>query len=62
MAFFLMMVVHPEVQEKIQAEIDAVVGKARDRLPTIEDRPSLPFLDATFREMIRYSPTVPLCG
>ncbi|KAN0084468.1 Cytochrome P450 [Tylopilus felleus] len=60
MAFFLMMVVHPEVQEKIQAEIDAVVGKARDRLPTIEDRPSLPFLDATFREMIRYSPTVPL--
>ena len=58
--FFLMMVVHRDIQEKIQAEIDAVVGK--DRLPTIDDRPSLPFLDATFREIFRYCPTVPICG
>ncbi|KAN0084466.1 Cytochrome P450 [Tylopilus felleus] len=56
--FFLMMVVHRDIQEKIQAEIDAVVGK--DRLPTIDDRPSLPFLDATFREIFRYCPTVPI--
>jgi cytochrome P450 len=59
MTFFLMMVVHPAVQEKAQAEIDAVVGK--DRLPTIEDRPLLPCLDAILRETLRYGPVVPLC-
>ena len=59
MTFFLMMVVHPAVQEKAQAEIDAVVGK--DRLPTMDDRPLLPFIDAIFREVNRYSPIVPLC-
>jgi cytochrome P450 len=59
MKFFLMMVVHPAVQEKAQAEIDAVVG--RDRLPTMDDRPLLPYLDAVFREMLRHTPTVPLC-
>ena len=59
MTFFLMMVVHPAVQEKAQAEIDAVVGK--DRLPTMDDRPLLPYLDAIFRETLRYGPIVPLC-
>jgi cytochrome P450 len=59
MKFFLMMVVHPAVQEKVQAEIDAVVGK--DRLPTMGDRPLLPYLDAIFRETLRYCPIGPLC-
>lgn len=59
MTFFLMMVVHQDVQEKIQAEIDAVVGK--NRLSTIDDRPSLPYLHAIFRALFRYSPIVPIC-
>jgi len=50
--------VHPAVQEKAQAEIDTVVGK--DRLPTMEDRPLLPYLGAIFREILRYGPAVPL--
>ena len=58
MTFFLMMVVHPAIQDKAQAQIDAVVGK--DRLPSIEDRPLLPFIDAIFREVLRYNP-IPLC-
>ncbi|KAF8553328.1 cytochrome P450 [Imleria badia] len=58
MTFFLMMVVNPAVQERAQAHIDAVVGK--DRLPTIEDRPSLPFIDAVLRETLRYNPVTPL--
>jgi len=58
MTFFLMMVVNQGAQEKAQAEIDAVVGK--DRLPTIDDRPLLPYLDAIFREILRYSPVAPL--
>ena len=60
MTFFLMMVVNQGAQEKAQAEIDAVVGK--DRLPTMDDRPLLPYLDAIFRETLRYSPVAPLCG
>lgn len=59
MTFFLMMVTNPEAQKNAQAQIDAVVG--RTRLPTIDDRPSLPYVDAIFREMLRYSPPVPLC-
>ncbi|KAN0084486.1 Cytochrome P450 [Tylopilus felleus] len=57
MTFFLMMVVHPAIQDKAQAQIDAVVGK--DILPSIEDRPLLPFIDAISREVLRYNP-VPL--
>ena len=59
MTIFLMMVVNPAVQEKAQAQIDAVVGN--HRLPTMNDRPLLPFLDAIIRETLRYSPIVPLC-
>ena len=59
MTFFLMMVVNQGAQKKAQAEIDAVVGN--DRLPTMDDRPLLPYLDAIFRETLRYSPVAPLC-
>ncbi|KAI9459772.1 cytochrome P450 [Boletus coccyginus] len=58
MTFFLMMTVNPAAQERAQTQIDAVVGK--DRLPTIDDRPLLPFIDAILRETHRYSPVVPL--
>ena len=54
-----MMMLNPAVQERAQAQIDAVVGK--DRLPTVEDRSLLPFIDAICRETLRYSPVVPLC-
>lgn len=59
MTFFLMMALNPEAQTKAQAQIDVVVGK--DRLPTAADRPMLPFIDAIFRETLRYSPVAPLC-
>jgi len=58
MTFFLMMMVNQGAQEKAQAEIDAVVGKGR--LPTMDDRPLLPYLDAIFRETVRYGPVIPL--
>ncbi|KAF8129583.1 cytochrome P450 [Boletus edulis] len=58
MTFFLMMVVNPEAQEKAHAQIDAVVGQ--HRLPGMDDRASLPFIDAILRETLRYSPVVPL--
>ncbi|KAN0084392.1 Cytochrome P450 [Tylopilus felleus] len=56
--FLLMTAMNPEVQKKAQAQIDAVVG--RNRLPMIEDRSSLPYIDAVLRETLRYTPIVPL--
>jgi cytochrome P450 len=58
MVFLLVMVLYPDVQTRAQAEIDSVVG--RDRLPTFEDRASLPYVDAVVREVLRWRPIGPL--
>ena len=42
--FLLLMQLHPEVAAKARKEIDSVVGAGR--LPTFNDRPSLPYVDA----------------
>ena len=52
------MVLYPDVQAKAQAEIDAVIGSTR--LPEFDDRPSLPYVEAILREMLRWKPTLPL--
>ncbi|KAI9226886.1 MAG: cytochrome P450 [Piptocephalis tieghemiana] len=44
----------PEVQKRAQAEMDRVVG--RDRLPTSEDYPELPYIQCLIREQWRYRP------
>ncbi|KAJ3530717.1 hypothetical protein NM688_g7672 [Phlebia brevispora] len=49
--FILAMVLYPEVQRKAQAELDRVIR--RDRLPTYEDEPNLPYITAVLREMFR---------
>ncbi|KAI2619924.1 putative cytochrome P450 oxidoreductase OrdA-like protein [Hypoxylon sp. NC1633] len=56
--FFLAMTVHPEVQRKAQEEIDRVVG--HDRLPTIADRETLPYVEATVKEVLRWHPVAPM--
>ena len=45
------MVRHPEVMKKAQAVIDSVVG--RDHLPTLDDRPELPYIDCIVKEVFR---------
>jgi len=52
------MVLFPDVQKRVQAELDSVVG--RKRLPTFEDRASLPYLEATIKESLRFHPPTPL--
>jgi len=52
------MTVWPEAQRKAQEEIDRVIG--RDRLPTFEDRDSLPYTVAIYREVMRLWPPTPL--
>ncbi|KAI6003409.1 cytochrome P450 [Pisolithus marmoratus] len=46
------------VQDKIHAELDTVVG--RGTLPTFADRPRLPYLQAVLYEALRWNPPVPL--
>ncbi|XP_049815469.1 probable cytochrome P450 304a1 [Schistocerca nitens] len=55
----LIYVVHnPEVMRKVQDELDAVVG--RGRLPTLDDRPNLPYTEATLREVMRIRTVTPI--
>ncbi|XP_067616610.1 probable cytochrome P450 304a1 [Eurosta solidaginis] len=48
---------YPEVLKRVQAEIDAVVG--RGRLPTLDDRRYMPYTEATLREGMRIETLVP---
>ena len=43
---FLQMIQYPEIEKKVHQEIEQVVG--RDRLPSIEDRLSLPYTEAKY--------------
>ena len=58
LVFLLAMALHPDVQAKAQADIDRVVGK--DRLPDFNDRPALPYVEATLREILRWYPALPM--
>ncbi|KAF8872241.1 cytochrome P450 [Infundibulicybe gibba] len=58
MTFFYAMAINPDVQRKAQDEIDAVVGN--DRLPNLGDRSSLPYVEALYREVMRWRPAIPL--
>ncbi|KAI0260510.1 cytochrome P450 [Gloeopeniophorella convolvens] len=59
-AFFLAMALFPDIRKRAQAEIDAVVGP--DRLPALEDRERLPYLNAIVKELLRWNPPIPLGG
>ncbi|KAJ7804522.1 cytochrome P450 [Mycena olivaceomarginata] len=56
--FALAMLLHPEIQERAQSEIDSVVGC--DRLPTFDDKPALPYITALVKEMLRWNPPSPV--
>jgi cytochrome P450 len=55
---FLSLVHYPHVQKRAQAELDLVVG--RDRLPTFDDRPRLPYIEAICRELVRWQMVTPI--
>ncbi|KAF8079095.1 cytochrome P450 [Lyophyllum atratum] len=56
--FFYAMVMNPDKQRKAQEEIDAVIGT--HRLPDYGDRESLPYVEAIYREVMRWRPVLPL--
>ncbi|KDQ22780.1 hypothetical protein PLEOSDRAFT_1109878 [Pleurotus ostreatus PC15] len=57
-SFVLALINFPECQRRAQQEIDEVVGT--DRLPTFEDFPNLPYVNAFIKEVHRFRPVVPL--
>lgn len=48
---------NPDVQTRARQELDAVVGK--ERLPTLEDESSLPYITAVVKEGLRWRPVAP---
>ncbi|KAJ5171869.1 hypothetical protein N7492_004462 [Penicillium capsulatum] len=58
--FFLAMAMSPEIQRRAQEEIDRVVGS--DRLPTVADRPRLPYIEAILKETLRWHQVAPMAA
>ncbi|KAM5543795.1 hypothetical protein V8D89_002412 [Ganoderma adspersum] len=52
------MALHPDKLRKAQAELDEVVGT--ERMPTISDKGSLPYVNALIKETMRWHPALPL--
>ncbi|XP_061602215.1 cytochrome P450 1B1 [Cololabis saira] len=54
----LILVKHPEIQRRLQQEVDRVVG--RGRLPRLEDQTRVPYVMAFIYEVLRFTSFVPL--
>ncbi|KAM8920905.1 cytochrome P450 2C20-like [Pelodytes ibericus] len=55
--FLLVMIKYPQVQDRIQQEIDTVIGT--HRLPELSDRIQMPYTNAVIHEIIRFLDLVP---
>ncbi|NWX17315.1 CP2J2 protein, partial [Aegotheles bennettii] len=53
----LYMTLHPEIQARVQAEIDAVIGQGRQ--PALEDRNNMPYTNAVIHEVQRKGNIIP---
>jgi len=56
--FFLAMILNPKVMKKAQEELDQVVGK--EELPDFSHKDNLPYIDALVKEVLRWSPPLPI--
>lgn len=52
------MSLHPEIQRRGQDELDRTLGGKR--LPSLTDRPLLPYIEAIMREVLRLYTVTPL--
>lgn len=58
MNFVFHMIECPKAQAKAHEELDRVIG--RERLPDLDDKESLPYINAICKEMLRVHPILPL--
>ena len=59
----LAMALYPDIQRRAQAELDAVLSVGSGdglRLPEFEDKASLPYTVAVYKEAMRWHPLLPL--
>jgi hypothetical protein len=56
LAFFIAMLRYPDAQKAGQKEIDGFLGS---RLPTFEDKDTLPYVNAVMLETLRWIPAIP---
>ncbi|KAL5006279.1 hypothetical protein ScPMuIL_015085 [Solemya velum] len=54
----LYLIPHQEIQERVRAEIKQMIGK--DRIPTLTDKPDLPYCEATIMEVLRIANIAPI--
>ncbi len=54
----LLMMENPDIQSRVHRELDDIIG--RNRLPTLADRPNLPYTDAVIQEIQRYATIAPI--
>uniref|UniRef100_A0A3B5LRN0 Cytochrome P450, family 2, subfamily P, polypeptide 6 n=1 Tax=Xiphophorus couchianus TaxID=32473 RepID=A0A3B5LRN0_9TELE len=54
----LYMIYYPDIQERVQAEIDAVIGPSRQ--PSMTDRDNMPYTNAVIHEIQRMGNIIPL--
>ncbi|XP_068106863.1 cytochrome P450 2F2-like isoform X2 [Hyperolius riggenbachi] len=55
---FLVLMKYPEIADKVQEEIDRIVG--RDRLPSVADKTKMPYTEATINELMRFCDILPI--
>uniref|UniRef100_A0A8C3LW95 CP2J2 protein n=1 Tax=Chrysolophus pictus TaxID=9089 RepID=A0A8C3LW95_CHRPC len=53
----LFMAIYPDIQARVQAEIDAVIGQTRQ--PALEDRDNMPYTNAVIHEVQRKGNIIP---
>ncbi|XP_065557950.1 cytochrome P450 2L1-like isoform X2 [Artemia franciscana] len=56
--FFLLMAAHPDIQKKIQDEVDAHVGQ--ERKPGLTDKHNLKYVEACIQEALRFISMAPV--